>query len=460
MTAPAATPPPAKNTSPNLLTTKLAVIGALTLALLIPILLVGSVINERQERRNEAVAEITSTWGNPQSIVGPILIIPYRHFYTVEKEFREDGKTVTREVTQSAIDYAYFLPESLEVNGRVAPKRLHRGIYDAVVYTGRLDIDAGFAAPDWQALKIPETEVLWDDAVISFAISDLRGAKGALQLTFGDASFVMLPGTKVPGYSSGAHVMVGHAAQRRSKLSLSIDLNGSRSIHFAPLGIRNAISIVSEWPHPKFQGAFLPTERQVSADGFEARWEVSYYGRDYPQIGSRRAGGIPDLKAVAPSTFGVEFLPSIDSYRNVERATKYGILFIVLVFAAFFLFEVLAGLKIHPVQYVLVGAGLTLFFLLLLSLSEFSPFWLAYLVAAVSLILTIGLYTATFLGTGRRTGILILGLVIVYGYLYVVLQLQDFSLLMGSLLLLVVLAVFMYLSRKVDWYSIDKPGSL
>ncbi len=438
-------------------TTKLAIIGVLSLALLVPISLVDSVISERKQRRDEAVAEITSTWGSQQSIVGPVLVIPYRYYFKEEKDELINGKVVRRETLKSAVDNAFFLPSDLKIDAAIAPKRLHRGIYEAVVYSGRLNLSGEFPAPDWESLKIEAKDVLWNDAVLTLAIPDLRGAKGALAVEFGGRSLVMLPGAKIPGYPSGAHVQVADAAAGGKKLgfSLAVDLNGSRNIQFAPLGIRNLVTIQSAWPDPKFQGSFLPSERELSRDGFSAKWDVSYYGRNYPQSATERGGGKPDAATITPSLFGVEFLSSIDSYRNVERSAKYGILFIAMVFIAFFLFEVLASLQIHPVQYVLVGLALSLFFLILLSLSEFLPFWASYLSAALAATAMIVLYSAKFLGSGSRTAGLAGELTAVYAYLYVVLQLQDFSLLMGSALLAGSLGVLMYLTRDVNWYAID-----
>lgn len=438
--------------------TKLVVIAIMSLVLLIPVMLVQSVISERQQRRNEAASEITSTWGTPQTVVGPVLIVPYRYFYTAEKEESVNGKIVRKEVVLPAVDNAYFLPSDLLIDGTISPKRLHRGIYEAVVFSGSLKLSGQFPAPDWKSLKVDPKNALWGDAVVTVAIPDLRGTRGALTVKVGGRPFVMLPGTKIPGYTSGAHVTVGDAASRGGPIdfSLPLDLNGSSTIQFAPLGVRNIVSLQSSWPDPKFKGSFLPAERKVAKDGFQAKWDVSYYGRNYAQLGTERGGGKPEAGPINASLFGVEFLSAIDSYRNVERSTKYGILFIAMVFIAFFLFEVLAALRIHTVQYILVGLALSLFFLMLLSLSEFLPFWAAYLLAAAAAIGMIVSYSAKFLGSGRRTAILASELTAVYAYLYVVLQLQDYSLLMGSALLVGTLGALMYLTRDVNWYAIDE----
>lgn len=432
-------------------------VAVLTLVLLIPISMISGVVDERKQRRNEAVAEITSTWGNPQLLVGPVLVVPFHYRYRVPKDEIINGRVVKNDEVLTGTDFAYFLPAELKIDADVQPKKLHRGIYEAVVYTGKVALSGKFAAPDWKALKIEPEDVLWNDAVVTAAIPDLRGARGALELSLGGKTYAMKPGSKVPGFGAGAHALVGEAARgERLDFGLAVDLNGSRDIRFAPFGVRNLVTVKSPWPDPKFSGGFLPVEREVGKDGFTAKWDVSYYGRSWPQAATSRGGGVPEAGAVENASFGVEFLSSVDSYRNVERATKYGILFIAMVFAAFFLFEVLAGLSIHPIQYLLVGLALALFFLILLSLSEFAPFGAAYWIAALTAAGLIVGYCARILGEKKRAGILAAELAAVYGYLFVVLQLQDFSLLMGSALLVGTLGTIMYLTRGVDWYALDK----
>lgn len=454
-------PPPApQNTPVNVQPStglKMLGIGALALILLVPIAFVNSTLGERKQRRDEATKDITSSWGSGQSVVGPVLIIPYQYRYKATKSVEVNGKMRQREVIETAVANAFFLPASLEIDGDTTPKKLHRGIFEAVVYTGQLGISGLFPKPDWQALKIDTNDVIWKDAVIAFAIPDLRGAKGALKLALGDRSFTLLPGTKLPGFTSGVHAVVGAASMfdHETRFSLDLDLNGSASLSFAPLGVRTIVKLRSPWKDPKFMGNFLPAKREVSSSGFEAIWDVSYYGRNYPQQSTSRDSDQPTSALLTPTFFGVSFLSQVDSYRNVERSAKYAILFITIVFAAFFLFEVLAGLKIHPLQYALVGLELCMFFLVLLSLSEFIAFGWAYLSAAALATVMIALYSATFLKGGKRTAVLALEMSGIYAYLYVVLQLQDYSLLMGSVLLTFVLGAIMYTTRHVDWYSID-----
>lgn len=438
-------------------TLKLIAIALLTLGLLIPLSMIDGVLSERRESRDKAVQDITATWGSGQVVSGPVLAVPYRRHFKVSKEVQIDGKTRTIEVDDSVVEKAYFLPSKLEIDGSAQPSRLHRGIYDAVVFSARLAVSGALPAPDWQTLKVAPQDVLWDDATVSFSIPDLRGAAGALELTLAGRKFPLVPGTLQPGYSSGLHAVVGRAAAAAggAPFSASFDLNGSADLQFAPLGVENHVHLSSPWPDPKFKGAFLPAHRQVSARGFDAEWQVSYYGRSYPQASSDAAGGKPEADTVTPSLFGVGFLAPVDSYRNVDRAQKYGILFIALVFSAFFLYEVFSAARLHPLQYALVGLALCLFFLALLSLSEFLPFVAAYALAALAATALVSSYSSVVLGGGRRGALLGAGLGGVYAYLYIVLQAQDYSLLLGTALLSATLAAIMYATRRVDWYAVD-----
>jgi len=227
-------------------------------------------------------------------------------------------------------------------------------------------------------------------------------------------------------------------------------------MYLAPLAVKIAASLKSCWPDPSFRCAFLPTERSIRENGFEARWNVSYYGRSYPQSWTSQIGNDRfNTQAVSQSVFGAHFLSVLDSYRYVERSIKYGVLFLVLVFTTFFLFEVTARQKIHPLQYLLVGAALCLFFLLLLSISEFRSFGLAYLIAAAASTVLITWYCRSFLGAGVRTLIIAAGSAGVYTFLYITLRQQDYALLMGAIALFLLLAVVMFVTRKIDWYARD-----
>jgi inner membrane protein len=421
--------------------------------------MITGVLNDRLVRRNEAVADITSSWGKEQSIIGPVLIIPYQyHFKTTKEVPDKKGKMERREVEETALAWAYFLPESLNVSGDVQTQMLHRGIFEAAVFRAQVTVAGKFAQPDFAAFKIDIKDVQWKDALLAIAVTDLRGTREALVLDWGGAKRPMLPGSQVPGYTTGvtAALILDKPITNAVEFSIPLDVNGSGGIYFAPFGVENETNLKSNWPDPGFRGAFLPADRSVRADGFDAKWKVSYYGRDYPQHWTSQTGNERfTTKAVSESLFGAQFLSILDAYRFVERSIKYGVLFLVLVFTTFFLFEVTARQKIHPLQYLMVGAALCLFYLLLLSISEFLGFGYAYLIAAVASTILITWYCRFFLGGGVRTLMIGAGLAGVYTFLYITLRQQDYALLMGAIALFIVLAVVMYVTRKVDWYARD-----
>ena len=438
---------------------KLLGVGALVLVLLIPLAMITGVLRDRLSRRNEAVADITSSWGKEQNVIGPVLGIPYQYKFKAVKEMpAPDGKMERREVEETATATAYFLPETLHINGDAQTQMLHRGIYNAAVFRAQVTLSGKFAPPDFGPLKIDLKDVQWKDAFVTIAVNDLRGTREGIVLDWGGARRPLLPGSQVPGYTTGATASLGTDKPIASEIEFSIplDFNGSEGIFFAPFGVQNEASLKSNWADPAFRGAFLPAERSVRPNGFDAKWKISYYGRDYPQSWTSRGGNERfNVQSVTNSRFGANFLSILDAYRYVERSIKYGVLFLVLVFTTFFLFEVTARQKIHPFQYLMVGAALCLFYLLLLSISEFIGFSWAYLIAAVASTLLITWYCRFFLGGGVRTLMIGAGLAGVYTFLYITLRQQDYALLMGAIALFVVLAIVMYVTRKVDWYARD-----
>src|SRR5262249_20535623 len=462
--APTVAPPPLPKSQPSFgkryrTVIKLIGVGLLILLLLARLGMITGVLSERLNRRNEAVADITFSWGKEQCVIGPVLGIPYQYKFKAVKEMpAADEKMERREVEETATANAYFLPEALILAGDAQTQMLHRGIYDAAVFRAQVKLSGRFATPDFGALKIDIKEVQWKDAFVTIAINDLRGTREALVLDWGGTKRPLLPGSNVPGYTVGATANLGDAKPIGApvEFSIPIDFNGSEGIYFAPFGVQNEATLKSNWPDPAFRGAFLPTERSVRDDGFDAKWKVSYYGRSYPQSWTSQSGNDRfTTQAVSQSVFGAQFLSILDSYRYVERSIKYGVLFLVLVFTTFFLFEVTARQKIHPLQYLMVGAALCLFFLLLLAISEFIGFGLAYFVAAVASTLLITRYCKFFLGGGVRTLMIGAGLAGVFTVLYITLRQKDYALLIGAIALFLVLAVVMYVTRKVDWYARD-----
>lgn len=426
---------------------RLAVIGALVLALLIPLAMVRSLVGERMQRRDQAATEIASTWGGRQTLGGPVLVVPYDYRRTLD-----DGRTV------AATDLAFFLPESLEINGEVVPERRRRGIFESAVYRSRLELTGLVAHPDFVSWGIAPERVRWSEAAIAFGVTDLRGIATDLLCEWDGETVPIEPGSAgVDLWSSGLSARTALSSKpgpaRTHSFRLVVGVAGSDRLDFLPLGKETLLRLRSPWPDPSFGGAFLPETRTITNRGFEAHWRISYFGRGYPQKWRRTVDAVPE-STVAQSAFGVRLFLPADLYLKAERSTKYGVLFLVLTFVSFFLYEVLSALRVHPVQYLLVGAALCLFYLLLLSLAEHVPFAVAYAAAAGATVAAIALYSAAVLGARWRATLLGVILAALYSYLYVLLQAEDYALVLGSAGLFVILGLVMYLTRGVNWYRL------
>ena len=449
-------PPPRKRRGTVV---KMLVIATLALLLLVPLTMVKSVLTERQDSRNEAITNITSTWGTEQIIVGPVLIIPYKYPVKTRKERVVDGRMEQMEVCENTIAYAHFLPSDLKISGKLEPSTHHRGIYETVVYRASLDIKGTFARPSFDEWKVKSENIMWEDAIVTVGITDLRGASDTINIKWGNELFAMKPGSKLQNLSSGIHAKLGAKAFNADTIvfELPLVLNGSRSVSFAPVGSQTEALLASTWPDPSFQGAFAPLKTKISADGFEALWQVSCYGRSFDQQWSTQEGATHvDPATLRAAMLGVDLIPAVDAYRYVERSIKYGILFIALIFTAFFLFEVLASIRVHPFQYTIIGFALCLFYLALLSLSEVMSFGMAYLTGAIASALMITLYSMKALRSSWRALAVAGELVAIYGFLYILLRQQDYSLLFGTAGLFIVLAIVMYTTRNIDWYARDE----
>ncbi|MCK5027536.1 MAG: cell envelope integrity protein CreD [Candidatus Pacebacteria bacterium] len=455
-------------------TLRVVVIGILALLLLIPVGMVGSLIREREYNREGAIAEISQKWGEVQTVAGPVLSIPYDRFVTNEK-----GVQVT------VTEYMHFLPETLDIEGNVSPEIRSRGIFDAVVYSSEMEFSGVFKKPDVGALGINPQNVHWNDAFVSVGIPDMRGIKSEVAFIWNDKTYDFGPGIEtddviraglVPtsindarrinepfiekmvmsvdmeNESSGISTMVpvGRFDVGEYAFSLTLALDGSQSLLFVPLGRTTNVNLASVWDTPSFNGAFLPDTREVTDDGFSASWEILDLNRNYPQlwVGSKHN--------IYSATFGVNLLVPVDEYQKSERSAKYAMLIISLTFMIFFFSEIFNKKRVHPIQYLLVGLALVLYYSLLISFSEVVGFDWAYLIASVSTIGLISGYSKVILPTSRMLYLQALILAFLYLFVYTILQLEDYALLAGSIGLFIILSVVMYLSRKIDWYKVGE----
>lgn len=434
---------------------KIFFIGFLVILLLVPMLFITGLISERESRQWEAESEIHQTWGGPQHLGGPILTLPYSREIVDDK-----GKSRFRR------EQLHVLPEDLIIRGNLEPQIRRRGLFDAVVYDARLTIQAQFQLPDLARFHIDPASLHWDEARLSFGVSDLRGLAESPKMTWdGQDLDLESSADDTHPFPRAIVARLDHrlvpdpsAPTTRDSFAVGLDLvlRGSGSLQALPLGRETRVNLESPWADPSFRGAFLPSSRTVGEDGFDANWSTPHFARSYPQAWAGVGVG-PELhQALDASAFGVDLLMAVDFHQQVSRCTKYAVLFIGLTFAVFFLFELLQGLRIHPVQYGMVGFAMCLFYLLLLAISEHLGFGTAYLTAAVATVVLITTYSATVLRTRGRATVLGLSLTTLYGVLFVLVQLQTYALLVGSLVLFLVLAAAMYLTRDIDWYDVGR----
>jgi len=418
---------------------KVASIGILILILLIPASMIQSLIREREMRQQEAIMEINNSWGYEQTITGPFLTIPYYDYF----------KNNNNEIIKSVV-YAHFLPEKLDIKSQINPEKRSRGIFDVIVYNSSLDLSGSFKFPDVKSLNINESDIIWDKAYIAVGIPDMRGIKDNITMSLNSKEYEFNPGIDSKDIAeSGVHTYINLAKDTSEfAFSMQIKLNGSGSLRFVPVGKETNVHVLSNWPDPSFNGSFLPDNRTVSKDGFDANWKILHLNRNYPQQWKE------NKFEVYSSAFGVSLLLPVDTYQKSMRSAKYAVLFLTLTFLIFFFVEILNRKKIHPIQYTLVGLALVIFYVLLLSLSEHLGFAYAYVVASLAIIGLITYYSHSFFKEKRLTAIMFFLLIVLYYYIYTILQLQDYALLMGSVGLFVVLAIVMFLSRKVEWDSI------
>jgi len=425
---------------------RLISIWFLALLLQIPIMMIGKLVKERQQRRQGAVEEISSKWGNAQTITGPALVVPYTAQWT---EVSTDGKQTIRTESRNAI----FLPEKLHLNGSIDTETRKRGIYSVPVYTLGLTVEADFAPPNFTELGIEPAAIAWDRAHLAVGISDVRAIQKEATLSWDDRQVTFLPGTGAfTDAGPGIHADLGVAgAPQRLAFSFSLALNGSVGVYLTPFGRTTVVELQSDHGHPSFQGNWLPTERSISGSTFRASWSIPSLGRNYPQAWNSNAAM---REAIEGSRFGVDLVNPVDSDRMADRSVKYAALFIVLTFASVWLVEVLTGVRVHPIQYLMLGGALCLFYLLELSLSEHLGFGMAYAVASTSVIGMVGAYCRSVLHRTRRALVVASGVALLYAYLYILLVNEDYALLVGSVGLFVILAAIMYVTRRVDWYAV------
>lgn len=431
----------------NSIMVKLASIGFLMLILMIPTSMIESLIYEREMRSDGVMDEVSSGWGQSQTITGPMLTIPYTSYY------RDSEDKLRYEVK-----YAQFLPNDLSIEGEVVPEIRYRGLYKVVLYNSTLKISGNFPQPSFKEWGIPKENIKWNEARISMGITDMRGIQETIEIDWNSENFVFNPGIEhnadlKAGVSVNVEISPTDSLVSKYDFNLNLDINGSRSLNFVPLGKETKVAISSTWGAPSFNGSFLPDNRVIKEDGsgFTADWKVLHLNRNFPQ---QWVGGPRNINS---ASFGVRFLFPVDHYQKSMRSAKYADMFLFLTFLIFFFVEIINKKRIHPIQYLLVGFGLSIFYALLISLSEHISFDASYLIGSAAIVLMITGYSHTIFKDVKLTVLMGTVLTALYIFLFSILQMEDYSLLLGSLGLFLVLAIVMYISRKFKWYGADEP---
>jgi inner membrane protein len=413
-------------------------IGILVLLLMIPSVWIMSIIDEREAYRQEALSDITTKWGGSQFIAGPVLVIPV--------DFLNEDADGKKYISTRNI---YLLSESLDIECSMEPEIRYRGIYEILLYKSDILTKGKFNLSVIDELDLMNGKVRYDKAYIEIGISDLKGLTNNLKINWNGTEISARTGLKErSSVSKGLHFLI----QIQPKITeysfeMKINLNGSEQIQFSPTGKDTQVNISAPWNHPSFCGDFLPQQKIIDDQHFEAQWEIFNLNRNFPHISFGNPLHVED------NFFGVKLFYPVDQYQQTTRSVKYTFLFLSLTFVCFFLIEILSKKQIHPIQYLLIGSGIVLFYLVLLSLSEHMAFSIAYFIACASMILLIAFYTKSALGEFKLTFIVSAVLLTLYGFLFINLQLQDYALLVGTIGLFIMLAAVMFFTRKIDWFA-------
>jgi inner membrane protein len=417
---------------------KLLGIGALTLAMIVPLLLIASLVQERRQYAAEAAASVARGWGGNQTIAGPLLVIPY-----LIPERRDSNGGITASAVRGEV---VTLAKTLEAKAAPLVEERQRGIFSIPVYATEIDLTGSFARPVLRGLP-PDTQIDWNNARLAVGVGDVLGIAEVSMTWAGQSGFTFDPRTGVNAMTSGVQTSVAVPAGDTA-FSIKLRVRGTGRLAFVPSAETFSASVTSAWPHPSFDGAYLPDSREIGEAGFTATWRVSHLARTLPQVWSN-----DDTNVTAyGSDFGVTFYQPVDFYQLVERSLKYAILFIGLSFLVFFLIETVTGARVHVVQYLLAGSAQVIFYLLLLALAEQIGFGFAYLAAVVACVGLTTMYAGSFLGTHPRAAALGGALMLLYALLYTLLNEEDYALLTGAVASFAALAVTMFLTRNIDWY--------
>ncbi|QYJ67572.1 cell envelope integrity protein CreD [Flavobacterium litorale] len=441
-------------------TAKIIMVGLLTLVLLIPLEYVKSLITERAERQKDVVREINQKWGSNVYLYGPVLKIPY----TINEETSTIDKA-TRKVTittTSHTKYAYFFPDVLNGKINVETEKKHRNNYESVLFTSKMNFDGNYSIPNFSDKNIKDENIQWDKATVIVATNNIKGIKGEVTMTINGERYVFEPTNLgfesneiAPRFKSkqtdNAALTTKNFNAKKVFSGKAMDFNfdisykGSQQVSIVPIGKKTTATMTSNWYSPGFQGNFIPENKTITKDSFTAKWKISALNRPFVQ---HYFETLPNLNEYS---FDVDFVIPVSEYQQSERATKYGFLVIGLTFLVFFLIQSISKINIHIFQYSMIGLALIMFYTLLISITEHSSFKLGYGSAGAAVVVMIGLYSISILKNKKFPIFITIALSALYTFIYVIIQLENYALLVGSIGLFLILGAVMYVSRKIDW---------
>ena len=438
------------------ITARMLMVGFLILILLIPLSYIKSLITERSQRQEEVVNEINQKWGNEVLLYGPILKVPYKT-YTEKLLTNSQTKKVTKETIEH-IHYAYFFPENLNISSAINPQVKKRGIYKTSVYKSDIQLIGNFAKPNFNSIETNDRDIIWDKTTIIIKTSNLKGINNQVELSLNDDNYNFVPKYEKQQTNNYNQQISLHKLETKylkkgffedlepQNFKINLTVSGSKQFTIIPIGKETNLKVQSNWKTANFIGSFLPLNSdKITESGFDAEWKVLHINRPFSQEYFEQ---LPNLNEYA---FGVNFMIPVDEYQKSERSAKYGFLVIGLTFLVFFLIQSISKIPIHPFQYLMIGLALTMFYTLLISISEHSNFLKAYLIAGSSVIALIVFYSKSILKTYKFPAFIGISLIALYTFIYVIIQLENYALLVGSIGLFTILAIVMYASRKIDW---------
>lgn len=471
----------------NSIILKLFVVFILVIIMMIPMSLIDDLVSERKNREQQVSSEIAAKWGRDQVVASPVLAVPYDY---ISESIKQDAKGKDYIVQTIEQDWFFLLPENIEIQTEVKPESLKRGIYQSVVYNSDLSLKGSFGGFESKQFPVSSEKMKWGEAQLVFGIQDVKGLTSSPELEYnGNTLPLAINVGNFDLFNNNLTTRLSLQKEEDAKFDfqIKVKMRGSKSINFLPLANHTSIKTQGSWGNPSFNGAYLPETREITNTGFTAEWNIPSFGRKIPQQWDGANSRLYSFSGISLAeadfnNYGIEnynganvqaatsileaatdmdmvqinFLPEVNNYQKTTRVAKYGILVIILTFASLFFTEIIKKQRIHLIQYILIGAAMALFYSLLLALAEHMGFNTAYLLAAIATVLLIASFIK-MITKDNRTALLFMSILgLFYGFIFVLMQLRDYSLIVGTIGIFIILAILMRISSKINWYQFDK----